>query len=103
MKNFLATLLLSQGVPMILGGDEIGRTQVGNNNAYCQDSEISWYDWRLFDSNRELFQFTRALIDLRKNHPIFRRRRFFNGERFSDSEVKDITWLKHDGNELADR
>ena len=78
-RNFLATLLLSQGVPMLLGGDEMGRTQDGNNNAYCQDNEISWFDWELDDDRRRLLEFTRRLIDLRRAHPVFHRRDFFGG------------------------
>ena len=77
-RNFLATVLLSQGVPMVLGGDEIGRSQGGNNNAYCQDNEWSWYDWDSADV--ELLAFSRQLVALRRDHPVFRRRRFFQGE-----------------------
>ena len=76
-RNFLATLFLSQGVPMLLGGDEIGRTQRGNNNAYCQDNELSWFDWD--DVDDELLEFTRKLIALRREHPVFRRRGWFQG------------------------
>src|SRR3954468_10834619 len=76
-RNFLVTLLLSQGVPMLLHGDEMGRTQRGNNNAYCQDNELSWVDWSLLPANRDLLDFTAAVIDLRRQHPVFRRRRFF--------------------------
>src|SRR5215208_3744230 len=78
-RNFLTTLLLSQGVPMLLGGDELSRTQNGNNNAWCQDNEISWFDWDLEESQRRLLEFTRRLIRLRKEHPVFRRTRFFGG------------------------
>ncbi len=78
-RNFMATLLLSHGVPMLLGGDEFGRTQQGNNNAYCQDNEISWFDWVLSDEQRDLLEFTRQLIALRKRHRAFRRRRFLTG------------------------
>src|SRR5207253_6263238 len=78
-RSFLATLFLSQGVPMLLGGDEMGRTQQGNNNAYCQDNEISWFDWNLNDQQRGLLDFTRGVIELRKRHPVLRRRRFFEG------------------------
>jgi isoamylase len=80
-RNFLALLLLAQGVPMILGGDEIGRTQRGNNNAYCQDSDTSWFDWSLLDRNRELFRFTSRLIAFRKAHASLRRRTFFEDEK----------------------
>ena len=101
-RNFMATLLLSQGVPMILGGDEIGRTQQGNNNAYCQDNEISWYDWELDDRQRQLLEFTRRLIALRKAHPALRRRKFFQGRPIHGSEIHDISWLKPDGTEMTD-
>lgn len=93
MKNFLTTNILSAGVPMLSGGDEFGRTQDGNNNAYCQDNSISWYDWQWTDEQRELVQFTSRLIGLRKNHPAFRRRHFFQ-----DSETsRDVTWWHPDG------
>jgi glycogen operon protein len=98
-RNFLATLLLSQGVPMLLGGDEMGRTQQGNNNAYCQDNEISWYNWDAVD--QELLEFTSSLIEFRKKHPAFRRRRFFQGEAIHDSEVKDIAWFTPNGHEMT--
>jgi glycogen operon protein len=101
-RNFIATLLLSQGVPMLLGGDEIGRTQRGNNNGYSQDNEISWYDWRLTDADRELLAFTRGLIDLFRAHPVLRRRRFFQGRRIRGSTVKDLTWYGPDGHEMTD-
>jgi glycogen operon protein len=101
-RNMLATLFLSQGVPMLCGGDEIGRTQRGNNNAYCQDNEISWYDWALDDLRTELLEFTRRLIDLRHRHPNLRRRRFFQGRRIRGSDVKDITWLRPDGLEMSE-
>jgi isoamylase len=101
-RNFLATLLCSQGVPMILGGDEIGRTQHGNNNAYCQDNEISWLDWDLDDAARDLLEFTRRVIHLRKGHPALRRRRFFQGIEVRGSDIPDITWLTPDGQEMSD-
>ncbi len=101
-RNFLATLLLSQGVPMICGGDEVGRTQHGNNNAYCQDSEISWFDWNLDRSSQQLLAFTRQVIQLQQEHPVFQRRRFFQGRRIRGSEVKDISWLRPDGKEMDD-
>jgi isoamylase len=101
-RNCLALLLLSQGVPMICGGDEIGRTQQGNNNAYCQDNELSWYDWKLDRAARELMVFTQRLVGLRKNHPVLRRRRFFQGRRIHGSEVKDISWLRPDGQGMTD-
>jgi isoamylase len=99
-RNMLATLLLSQGVPMLCGGDEIGRTQLGNNNAYCQDNEISWHDWDLSRENRTLLAFVRRLIALRQDHPVFRRRRFFQGRRIHGSDIKDIVWLHSDGKEM---
>ena len=90
-RNFLTTLFLSQGVPMLLGGDEIGRTQRGNNNAYCQDNEISWFDWEHAD--HDLLQFTRGLIRLRQRHPVFCRRRWFQGRPIHGTEVSDIGWF----------
>jgi isoamylase len=101
-RNFLATLLLSQGVPMICGGDEIGRTQRGNNNAYCQDNELSWYDWKLDRPARELFAFVQQLLALRREHAVLRRRRFFQGRRIWGSEVKDLAWFRPDGKEMTD-
>jgi isoamylase len=101
-RSFLATLLLSQGVPMLLGGDEMGRTQHGNNNAYCQDNELSWYDWNLNDRQRSLIEFTRGLIAFRKAHPVLRRRRFFEGLFLPGADIKDLTWFKQDGTEIAD-
>jgi isoamylase len=100
-RNFLATLLLAQGVPMVCGGDEIGRTQNGNNNAYCQDNEISWLDWKLDERTQDLFGFTRFVIELRQEHPVFRRRRFLFGRPIRGSEVKDLTWLRCDGGEMT--
>ncbi|HET6379530.1 MAG TPA: glycogen debranching protein GlgX [candidate division Zixibacteria bacterium] len=101
-RNFLATLLLSQGVPMLLGGDEMGRTQRGNNNAYCQDNEISWFDWDLTDAGRALLDFTSGLIAFFRAHPVLRRRRFFQGRRIRGSSVKDLTWYGPDGSEMTD-
>ena len=101
-RNMLATLLLSQGVPMLCSGDEIGRTQGGNNNAYCQDNEISWVDWTLSKPQQALLTFTRGLIALRQKHPVFRRRRFFQGRRIRGMEVKDLYWLRPDGKEMTD-
>ncbi|HEX4352672.1 MAG TPA: 4-alpha-glucanotransferase, partial [Polyangiales bacterium] len=100
-RNLLATLLLSQGVPMLVGGDEMGRTQGGNNNAYCQDNEISWIDWKLDDRRRQLFDFTRQLIALRKKHPVLQRRRFFEGDFIWESASKDLAWLRPDGTEMS--
>jgi glycogen operon protein len=97
-RNFLATLLLSQGVTMLLGGDEIGRTQRGNNNGYCQDNEISWYDWDHVDT--DLLEFTRRLIALRRDHPVLRRRRWFQGRSIRGSI--DLGWCRPDGAEMSD-
>ncbi len=101
-RNFLTLLFFSQGVPMLCGGDEIGRTQKGNNNAYCQDNEISWFDWKLDRAQRHLLEFTQRLIMFRKRHPVLRRRRFFQGRHIRGSEVKDISWFKPDGKEMTD-
>jgi len=87
-------------VPMLLGGDEIGRSQQGNNNAYCQDNEISWYDWD--NADEELLAFTRKLIAFRHSHPVFRRRRWFQGRAIHGVEVNDIAWFTHEGEQLAE-
>ena len=100
-RNFLATVLLSQGVPMLLGGDEIGRTQRGNNNAYCQDNEISWYDWEAADP--ALLEYTRRLIAFRHAHPVFRRRGWFKGRPIKGRRVVDIAWFKPDGLEMTEQ
>jgi isoamylase len=102
-RNFLATLLLSQGVPMVLGGDEIGRTQRGNNNAYCQDNEISWFDWELDERQRHLLAFTKRLIDFRKRHPVFRRADFLTGEERLGSGSPDVWWFRPDGRKMTQR
>ncbi len=99
-RNLLATLLLSQGVPMLLGGDEFGRTQHGNNNAYCQDSELSWFRWDEVDD--DLVTFTRGLIALRREHPVFRRRRWFQGRPLRGEDITDIAWLRPDGEPMDD-
>jgi glycogen operon protein len=101
-RNFLATLFMSQGVPMLLGGDEMGRTQGGNNNAYCQDNEISWFDWSNTKEHLELLGFTRRLMDFRKAHPVVRRRKWFQGRSPRGSAEKDIAWLNPDGSEMTD-
>jgi glycogen operon protein len=101
-RNLLATLLLSQGVPMVSHGDEIGRTQRGNNNAYCQDNEISWLDWELDETKRALLDFTRQLIALRREHPNFRRPKFFQDRAIRGAAERDITWLRPDGEEMTD-
>ena len=100
-RNFLGTLLLSQGVPMITAGDEVGRTQKGNNNAYCQDNEINWHDWYWDDPRWRLLDFTKRMIQMRKEHGIFRRRDFFKGVPVGDQGRKDVAWLKPDGNEMT--
>ncbi|MGW8195690.1 MAG: glycogen debranching protein GlgX [Desulforhopalus sp.] len=99
-RNFVTTLLLSQGVPMLLGGDEIGRTQHGNNNGYCQDNETTWYDWQTVD--REFLDFCRKLIQFRKDHPVFRRRSWFQGELIHGGETRDIAWFTIEGEEMTD-
>jgi isoamylase len=100
-RNLMATLILSQGVPMILGGDEVGRTQNGNNNAYCQDNEINWVDWYWDDSRWTFLNFVKRVIRLRKDHPIFRRRDFFHGVTVGDKGRKDVAWFKPDGHEMT--
>ena len=97
-RNFLSTLFLSQGVPMLLGGDEMGRTQQGNNNAYCQDNDISWYDWEKVD--QELLGFTQRLIKYANDHPVFRRRRWFQGRAIHGPEITDIAWFTHLGRQM---
>jgi len=101
-RNLLATLLLSQGVPMLLHGDEMGRTQHGNNNAYCQDNETSWLDWGLKEGNGALIEFVQRLTDLRRKHPVLRRRSFFQGRKIIGPDIKDIVWLNPDGHEMSD-
>jgi isoamylase len=101
-RNIMATLLLSQGVPMILSGDEMGRTQGGNNNAYCQDNELSWLDWEFSILDRNFLAFVRRMMRLRKEHPAFRRRRFFQGRELRGADAKDITWLTPAGREMTD-
>ncbi len=101
-RNFLTTLFLSQGVPMLNGGDEWGKSQSGNNNAYCQDNEISWFNWERNDKQNRLLEFTRKLIQLRKDHPVFRRPKFFQGRRIRGSEIRDVMWFNPGGNEMSD-
>lgn len=100
-RNFLVTLMLSQGIPMLLGGDEMGRTQKGNNNSYCQDSEISWFDWDLVSGNSELLDFTRELIYFRRQHPVFKRRKWFQGRAIFGSGVNDVGWFNPDGGDMT--
>src|SRR6185295_2810047 len=101
-RNLLATLFFSQGEPMLLAGDEMGRTQVGNNNAYCQDNEVSWVNWELSPEGRQLLEYTRRLIGLRNAHPLFRRRTFFRGRAVRDPAIKDVLWLAPSGTEMTD-
>ncbi|MEN9936509.1 MAG: hypothetical protein RLZZ387_3088 [Chloroflexota bacterium] len=101
-RNLLATLLLSQGAPMLLAGDERGRTQGGNNNAYCQDNEVSWVDWELDERGRELLAFTRRLIGFRKAHPVLHRPTFFQGRPIHGQAVRDVEWYRPDGREMSD-
>jgi isoamylase len=101
-RNFLTTLFLSQGVPMLSGGDEWGRTQNGNNNAYCQDNEISWFNWERDEKQNQFLEFTRKLIQLRKDHPVFRRPKFFQGRRIRGSEIRDVMWFNPGGSEMSD-
>ncbi|MEU0735197.1 glycogen debranching enzyme, partial [Streptomyces lavendulocolor] len=107
MRNFIATLMLSQGVPMLSHGDEFGRTQGGNNNAYCQDNEVAWVRWPDEDSEeaRSLLEFTRSMVWLRRDHPVFRRRRFFHGRPVEGThdELSDINWFTPEGEEMTAR
>jgi glycogen operon protein len=100
-RNFLVTLLLSQGVPMLLAGDELGRTQHGNNNAWCQDNELSWFDWE--DVDEPLHEFTRRLIRLRRDHPVFRRQRFLSGRGAPGADLPDVWWMRPDGRRMTQR
>jgi isoamylase len=101
MRNMLATLLLSQGVPMLRAGDELGQTQQGNNNAYCQDNPISWVDWDLKTEDRGLLEFVARMVALRRKHPVFSRRRFLQGETLKDG-IREVVWLRPDGGEMTD-
>jgi isoamylase len=103
MRNFLATLFLSQGVPMLLGGDEVARTQRGNNNAYCQDNELSWIDWGLDGRAERQLAFTKRLIDLRSTHPVFHRADFLTGEERLGSGAPDVWWFRADGRKMTQR
>jgi glycogen operon protein len=100
-RNFLATVAFSQGVPMLLHGDELGRTQAGNNNAYCQDGPLSWVDWDLDEERRELLAFAREVFDVRRRTPVLRRRSFFSGRPVPGTGAKDLSWLLPDGGELG--
>jgi isoamylase len=101
-RNFLATLIFSQGVRMVLGGDEIGRTQQGNNNAYCQDNEISWVHWELSGRDRRLLEFTKNALRIFRSNPVLRRRSFFTGRPLAGDGVKDLTWVRPAGGEMSD-
>ncbi|MBN2360474.1 MAG: glycogen debranching protein GlgX, partial [Deltaproteobacteria bacterium] len=103
VRNFMATLLLSQGVPMMVAGDEIGRTQSGNNNAYCQDNELSWLDWQLDRERLELLEFVKRAVQLWKREPVLQRRRFFQGRGIRGAEIADVTWLMPSGEAMSDR
>ena len=100
-RNMLATLLFSQGTPMILGGDEFGRTQQGNNNAYCQDNDLTWFDWNLDDDGKKLLAFTKRLIKVLKDYPILRRSRFLTGKHDGELNVRDVTWINAGGGEMS--
>jgi len=102
IRNMLATLLLSQGTPMMVAGDEFGRTQQGNNNAYCQDNEISWLNWDAAEKGKPLTKFVRKLIGLRHTYPILRRNLFLNGQYVEDLDLKDVTWINANGKEMED-
>jgi isoamylase len=101
-RNLLATLLLSQGTPMLVAGDELGRTQQGNNNAYCQDNELSWMDWDLDEERRELLEFTRRVLELRRQHPALHRSKFFQGRTIQNSNLSDLAWFRQDGQPMSD-
>ncbi len=101
VRNMLASLFLSQGVPMLLAGDEIGRTQQGNNNAYCQDNPISWIDWELDERKLRLLEFARRMVHLRREHPVFRRKHFFPDRALQGSAPAEIAWLQPDGTEMT--
>jgi glycogen operon protein len=102
-RNFLTTLLVSQGTPMLLGGDEMARTQRGNNNAWCQDNEISWYDWTPSPEKDELREFTKRLIALRREHPVFRQQTFLRGQEQKGSGLPDVWWFRPDGLKMTRR
>ena len=102
MRNLLATLLLAHGLPMLLAGDEFARTQKGNNNAYCQDNEISWVDWTLAKKNKNLINFVQELMSIRDRYPVLRRNRFLTGIYNEAMGVKDVTWLQPSGEEMIE-
>jgi len=102
-RNFIATLFLSQGVPLISHGDEYGRTQNGNNNVYCQNNELSWFDWNWDKTREQLFEYTRKMINIRKSQPVTHKRRFFKGRRIRGKDVRDIRWLNTEGTDMTDK
>jgi glycogen operon protein len=101
-RNLMATVLLSEGVPMICAGDEVGHTQKGNNNAYCQDNDLTWIDWDLDDEKKAFLEFVRLVTQIRQDQPVFRRRKFFLGRKIRGSDMKDISWFGPDGKEMSD-
>jgi isoamylase len=103
IRNFLATLFLSQGVPMLAGGDEFARSQKGNNNVYCQDNELGWFSWERSEMEQRLISFVMKLIRFRKEHPVFRRPKFFQGRPIRGLGIKDIMWLSPSGKEMSDK
>ena len=100
IKNIFATLILAQGIPMLLSGDEVRRTQKGNNNAYLQDNDLSYFDWEFLEKNKDIYDFVKKLIQVRKNHIVFRRSKFFKGQRIPGTRNKDITWFSENGDEM---
>ena len=101
-RNFMTTLLLSAGVPMVLAGDEIGHSQCGNNNAYCQDNKLTWLDWTMTDEQRNFYEFVRSVIQIRKTQPVFQRRKFFQGRSVNGADVPDISWFQPSGEEMSE-
>jgi isoamylase len=102
VRNLFASLAFSQGVPMISHGDELGRTQKGNNNAYCQDNPLAWIDWDLDQRSRDLLEFARTVFRIRRSNPVFRRRRYFAGDPVSVEGAKDVSWVRPDGSEMEE-
>ena len=101
-RNLVATVLLSQGVPMLLAGDELSHTQQGNNNTYCQDNELSWLDWTLDERKQKFLEFVRTVVGIWKEQPVFQRRKFFQGRAIRGTDIKDISWFGPDGQEMSD-
>jgi isoamylase len=102
VKNFFTVTLLSAGMPMMLMGDEVRRPQGGNNNAYCQDNELSWFDWDLTEADQALLEFTRRMLRIRRGQPVLHRQKFFQGRLIQRGAIKDLTWLRTDGAEMGD-